>query len=98
MRIEKISSNVLRLSQKLSDSEYSITYSTSEGTTIADINVNHTEKLFIVSLNTEALKYNNTLTTIAAFLAIVPTFLKSDAITVNNCYGYMVKITHKNFN
>ena len=98
MKVEKISSNVLRLSNRITDDEYAIEYSTSDGITIAQVEVNHSERVFNVKLNSDALKYNNTLTTIAAFLAIVPTFLKSDAITVNNCYGYRVKITHKNFN
>ena len=98
MKVEKISSNVLRLSEKISDNEYHVQYSTHDGTIIAEINIEHPKREFSIVLNIEALKYPSTLLAIANFLAINSVFLKSNGISVPNCYGYVVKIEHKKFN
>ena len=98
MKIEKITQNVLRLSEKISDNEFNVQFSTADGVKIADIVVNHTEKLFSISLNVEALKYSSTLERIANFVGFNSVFLRNDNVTVTNCYGYKIAIKHKKFN
>jgi len=98
MKIEKISSNVMRVSEKVSNDEYAVNYVTAEGVTIAIIAIDHAKRIMDMSLNVDALKYPSTLLAIANFLAINSVFLKSNGISVPNCYGYVVKIEHKKFN
>ena len=78
--------------------EFNVQFSTADGVKIADIVVNHTEKLFSISLNVEALKYSSTLERIANFVGVNSVFLRNDNVTVTNCYGYKITVKHEKFN
>ena len=98
MKIEKISSNVMRVSEKVSNDEYAVNYVTAEGVTIAIIAIDHAKRIMDMSLNVDALKYPSTLLAIANFLGINSVFLKSNGISVPNCYGYKITVKHEKFN
>lgn len=97
MKVEKISSNVLRLSERLNDNQYNVQYSTSEGVTIAKIAIDHAKREFNLILNNDALRYTSTLTAISSFLGVNSIFLKNDNIAITNCYGYKITVKHEKF-
>ena len=97
MKIEKISSNVMRVSEKVSNDEYAVNYVTAEGVTIAIIAIDHAKRIMDMSLNVDALKYSSTLLAIANFLGINSVFLRNDNVTVTNCYGYKITVKHEKF-
>jgi len=97
MKIEKISSNVMRVSEKVSNDEYAVNYVTAEGVTIAKIAIDHAKRIMNISLNVDALKYSSTLERIANFVGVNSVFLRNDNVTVTNCYGYKITVKHEKF-
>ena len=98
MKLEKISSNMFRMTEQLDADTFNCCYQTSDGTVACSLRISHREKTIDVAVNKDLLNYKNSLSIIAHSIGILPVFMSNDNILIKNYFNYSVNITHKNFN
>ena len=95
MKLEKVSTNMFRLTESLDSETFKTIYQTSDGTTACSLRISHREKTIDVAVNKDLLNYKNSLALIAHSIGILPPFLTNDNIIVKNYYGFTVSIKHE---